>query len=86
MIRAAKIKPTVIWLLNLLTFLAATFVLYGFCRFFYKSPQGYKHIGDIFLTIVVLALNGGIVWQTGRWLIFRPSQIEAYGLLAFWIF
>jgi len=85
MIHTDKIVDAVIRLFNLLTFLAATFSFCVWCQVYYSSAHSFNGYGDHIMLAIVLVINGGIVWRTGRWLFAKTEKIYVPYLLIFWL-
>lgn len=80
-----KIVNATVRLFNLLTFLAAIWVFFGYCQIINRELAAAKKAGDLILLTLMFAINAGIVWKTGHWLTSKAQQIFVPALLVFWM-
>lgn len=86
MVNTDKIVDAVIWLFNLLTFLAAVLVFLLLCHVCYENWKLFNSIGIALFITLLLLVNIGVIWKTRQWVFSKTEQIYVPGLLSFWVF
>jgi len=64
--------------------MAAVLSFCAWCQVYYTSAERFKGYGDHIMLVVVLAINGWIIWKTGGWLFAKTEKIYVPYLLIFW--
>ena len=73
------------WLFTLLTFGVAAITLFSMCCELWEEKDDLlKGTGEALFRILLIALSGFISWKTGKWVLFKPEEIDGSCLLLFW--
>jgi len=75
----------VAWLFALLTFLASVSMLYTLCYEFWNNNEVFRTWDTALFPSFLFALNSFFVWKTGKWVMFKPEEIDGLCMFFIWV-